>query len=892
MRKMFIWAVFCLITLGMNAQDRLPSTSMWLKAYPVSGAKVPFAYYGEGTEYKVTWGMDVAWNSSGNVRRGSNYIGNALNSGRISFQPSDSVGEDLVLSNSQQRSLRSRINNIKISGVKNVIINCDHEALKSENYYGKPVNWYRMIKASVLYARSQGLNVTSILPFNEPDYTAWGEGSKADFKEIARLIKEDPDLEGIRLCGGNTLNCDQASSWYNYMKPYIDEGNTHQLAGSFANYANFFQEVRRDGNHATADELHNTMEAFVAVHYGLQTGIWWGYDGVARGDFCKASYGGHELGYGENRNAWAAGCVYRMPSGAVEAFVGVSERQANKNWMDIIATDCDVYYDGYGPVRLYQQFLPGDGVYSSANQKNADKVIHIHAGEDVPSDTIGGQYIIMNKSTHKLICPTGTNSNAAIQQFDRRGIELERWDISPTSHLKGGDFSYHYIKNAGVNYYLNLLNNNLYAGGTFITYNANGSDNEQYVFEYAGNGYYYIRNHLSGLYLETNGTTNIRQAAFSSNDVQKWRLMPVEAKCEVVAPKAPAGLKAEGRSASVLLSWDANSEDDINGYIVLRGHEENGSMAWETIGRRISGNYFLDNGCVQGKEYSYKIQAVDLSGNRSVASEVVTCCTSDEKALIAHYEFDKSILDDSDNQFDAVSPKEEMTYSTLASLVKSGTSSLSFDGTKDYLLLPNHVGDLREMTISFWMYNGDVSRTMSHVFDFGSDTEHCLYFCQNTGTDARLVFKNGEDEQILKTSKITSGWKYISVTVDESQVKLYVNGSEVASSDVDLISSDFHPAMCYLGRSQNVSHPLWKGRFDDFRVYNYALTPEEIIFDMTGIADGISDIEAENVSEAVAIEYYSINGKRIDHPQNGIVIVKRRFADGRVEVSKRIIMDY
>ena len=212
--------------------------------------------------------------------------------------------------------------------------------------------------------------MTSVLPFNEPDYTEWGEGTQAHFKAIAKLIKEDPDMEGIRVCGGNTLNCDQASPWYNYMKPYIDEGNTHQLAGAFRTYAAFFEEVRRDGLHATADELHNSMEAFVAVHYGLQTGIWWGYDGLARGDICKATNGGQELGYGENRNAWAAGAVYRLPNGSVEAFVGVSERQANKNWIDIIATDRDVFYEGYGPVRTYQQFLPGDGVYSSSNQKN------------------------------------------------------------------------------------------------------------------------------------------------------------------------------------------------------------------------------------------------------------------------------------------------------------------------------------------------------------------------------------------------------------------------------------------------------------------------------------------------------------------------------------------
>ena len=43
-------------------------------------------------------------------------------------------------------------------------------------------------------------------------------------KEICRLIKGDPFFDGIRVCGGNTLNCDRALEWYNYCLEYVDEG--------------------------------------------------------------------------------------------------------------------------------------------------------------------------------------------------------------------------------------------------------------------------------------------------------------------------------------------------------------------------------------------------------------------------------------------------------------------------------------------------------------------------------------------------------------------------------------------------------------------------------------------------------------------------------------------
>ena len=65
------------------------------------------------------------------------------------------------------------------------------------------------------------------------------------------------------------LRCDEALPWYNYLKDRLDEGNTHQLAGSFDGYANFVQTVRTDGKHASLDELHNIVEALVGYEYGI-----------------------------------------------------------------------------------------------------------------------------------------------------------------------------------------------------------------------------------------------------------------------------------------------------------------------------------------------------------------------------------------------------------------------------------------------------------------------------------------------------------------------------------------------------------------------------------------------------------------------------------------------
>ncbi len=51
---------------------------------------------------------------------------------------------------------------------------------------------------------------------------------------------------------------------------------------------------------------------------------------------------------------------------------------------------------------------------------------------------------------------------------------------------------------------------------------------------------------------------------------------------------------------------------------------------------------------------------------------------------------------------------------------------------------------------------------------------------------------------------------------------------------------------------------------------------------------GIKDVDADNSHEVIAIEYYSLDGRRIPEPANGITIRRIVYADGRVEADKVI----
>ncbi|MDO5447520.1 MAG: LamG-like jellyroll fold domain-containing protein [Prevotellaceae bacterium] len=850
--KTIITTIFAISATFIANAQRIRHTSEFIKAYDKSAVQVPFAINPPLTPTPSTaapkWGMDTAWDSADNVTRGTNYIGkDVLAIGRVSFQPSDLVDDNGELSTSQKSALQSRLSHIGISGVKDIMLNCDHEALNKTNYYGKPYEWYRVIKASVTYARSKGFNVVSIAPFNEPDYTSWGEGTQAHFKEICRYISEDADLAGIRISAGNTLNCDQALSWYNYMKPYVTEGNTHQLAGSFDNYANFFKTVRKDGNHASADEMHNVCDALVAVHYGLQSGVWWGWDGVARGEYCRASSNGEEIGYGENRKSWSAAAVYKYNSRGkdedIRAFLGTSERQATNSSYEFMANDRPAYFDGYGPVYSYGMAMPGGTAYDKG-QSNAERMIQITYGEDVPAKELkAGTYVIMNRNSMKCMgYYNGARGNGiSVVQNTYTGKNSnthQQWLLRPVSERIGGDFSYFYLKSQrDSTQYIDLKNWSTSVGGTIIAYAGSGGALEQWFAEYADNGDYYIRSRHSGLYLQvksskvTTGAT-IEQGEFTGEPNQRWRFLPIDAALELDAPSAPTGLQANGQSASVMLTWNANAEKDIDGYMVYR-KSNSANQSWDCIGRQVADTMFVDNFCSQGEEYIYKVKAIDHSGNISEASDSILAICNDKRACIAHYDFEQTLTDESENMLDASIAGSEVYNSAR---VKTGSHSITLDGTNNYLLLPPAVGGMEQMTIAMWVYCMNSASKWQRIFDFGNDTDHYMFLTYNSGSGLQLALKNGGDEQTLSSTSMGPLWRHVAVTLsprnnatNAAGVCIYVDGELAASSnDITIRPSDFMAIRNYIGRSQFDSDPLFKGYVDDVRIYNYPLNAAEI----------------------------------------------------------------
>lgn len=876
-----------LTLLPMGATAQHSSSSLFLNPKAKADVTMPFSVAAEGKRYNPTWGLDMAWINEQNLRKGMNHMGaENVRIGRTAFRMTHALNDDGTLAADPASVLRQRSLLFDIVDKElPLVFTADQEAGTDASYFsGSNANvnrWAAMIAAHVTWLNKNTQHpTTGVSPFNEPDYWTKEEGANASIqRNVAKTLKENySDLfANINLVGGNTLNNDKAWSWFNQGRDYFDWGNTHQLAGSFDNYADYYQKLTDMDKVGYNDEMHNVAEAMIGLEYGMTVGIWWGFDSRARGEFCQFSSQGERIAYSEHRNNWTAASVYRHDDGRVKAFIGSSERQAYTTTYQLVSSDREVYFDGEGPVRSYTMELPGGTGYQTG-QTNAERVIDIVWGEDVPREPIvDGTYRIFNRATTTVITDNG-NNNIVVNRFKNSTADNQRWHVERIDPRIGGDISFYNIELAtNSNLHMNVLNFSTKDAANVIPWsqNAKPDSNEQWYLEYAGEGYYYIRNRESSLYLTAYGTStssavNVNQKELldeTKRDRQQWRLLPADVNYETVAPATPEGLTAEARTAAVSLHWAAVSDADLAGYNVLRA--ESGGDEWNTIARGVKTNSYTDNTCRQGVAYAYKVVAIDQAQNASEPSASVSATPTGERACIAYWTMDGTLDDTTPNMMDAAASNDP-TFTTGR---QDGSKALQLSGSS-YLQLPYEVASSDELTICAWVYWGG-GTAWQRLFDFGNGTDQYFFLSPSNGSQMRFAIKNGGSEQTLSAPRlVTNTWQHVAVTIGSAGVTIYINGEEETSSAaITIRPSDFRPSMNYVGRSQFAADPYFRGNIDDMCIFNYALSADEVKNAMNG---SLSSIDGIYDSPAPATSVYAADGRRLPAPRQGINILNGR----------------
>jgi hypothetical protein len=90
---------------------------------------------------------------------------------------------------------------------------------------------------------------------------------------------------------------------------------------------------------------------------------------------------------------------------------------------------------------------------------------------------------------------------------------------------------------------------------------------------------------------------------------------------DVFAPAAPKNLAAVASEGAINLIWEANTEGDLAGYIVLRGPAVEGGKLVPITPAPIKETTFRDTKVRAGVRYAYVVVAVDTATPQNVSAQ-------------------------------------------------------------------------------------------------------------------------------------------------------------------------------------------------------------------------------------------------------------------------------
>lgn len=159
--------------------------------------------------------------------------------------------------------------------------------------------------------------------------------------------------------------------------------------------------------------------------------------------------------------------------------------------------------------------------------------------------------------------------------------------------------------------------------------------------------------------------------------------------------------------------------------------------------------------------------------------------------------------------------------------------SVRLDGTNDFIDLTDGVYFTGSaFTVSVWL-NKQSNESFSRYFDFGNGQQNnnVLAFISN-GTNGRpgAQIYSGNSAQSTITSPTAvplNQWHLMTMTYENGTARVYINGVQVVSGPQN-IPQNIVRTLCYIGRSNWAADGYANGRFDDFRIYNRALSAAEI----------------------------------------------------------------
>ncbi|MBK8566325.1 MAG: hypothetical protein IPN76_24060 [Saprospiraceae bacterium] len=359
---------------------------------------------------------------------------------------------------------------------------------------------------------------------------------------------------------------------------------------------------------------------------------------------------------------------------------------------------------------------------------------------------------------------------------------------------------------------------------------------------------------------------------------------------DTTPPSVPDNLQGQPSFNSVLLSWDASTDDtQVAGYIVWVDGVYYDSLSANTLNVLVAG---LD----PETAYSFEVAAFDLAGNESDKAEITLETTqplnTGEPGLVAHYPFDGNANDATPYANHGVIGGNPV-FETVTH-PSGGGQAIKFDGQQDSVLAPNAVQLLSDYsTVSFWirMDNVNTQDAEAYVMDFGHwDQRWKISLPQHrkpvwTTNSNNTQFPNFiSDMDTGDGNELVLGtWSYVTFVHDGTNDIIYKDGA-VANTKPALGKLNTTARPLAFGGNPIEGGQYFPGALDNVKIYNRALTADEAATlyqsgSITGTEEpSLVDAYIEQVFPNPTTEMLTVKHHL---PQNEALLVRVFDAEGR-----------
>ena len=314
------------------------------------------------------------------------------------------------------------------------------------------------------------------------------------------------------------------------------------------------------------------------------------------------------------------------------------------------------------------------------------------------------------------------------------------------------------------------------------------------------------------------------------------------------------------------LSWTAATDDNgVASYEVERCQGV-GCTGYVQVATTASTS-LADTGLAASTAYSYRVRARDTGNQVGLYSNVASATTGaapppPSATMVAAYSFDEgsgaSVADLSGNGNNG-----QIGSATWITTGKYGKALNFGGGTYAGVTIPNATAlQLTSgMTLEAWIYPTTVNSQWRDIIYKGTDDYFLMATTSASSRPALAATFSGALSQIAGTTNLPANtWTHVAGTYDGSSLRLYVNGTQVASK-VQTGNITTSSAALTIG-GDPLDGQYFRGRIDEVRVYRAALSQAEIQADMAAPLGGPPDTTVPSQVSGLAAS--AVSASRVD----------------------------